>query len=1272
MKKKSFFAAFAALCVMILSAITLTGCSPDDEFNMSGNLNGNGEPTPDPDSEWYLDDVWKNQCVFVRDSTHTNTPNDSESSIAMSGLKYFELTIGGTLADRNELASVRDTGFVRGYNVNLAATVANYKVVLKDEGQNLPDSVEMKDGKFTVCNSEMPVTILPVEDVSLTVNGGPDGQTEFVFGTDKADDFKLESSEITRGYILFGKKGALQTRAVVEETTIPAEIHFVCKDGLDLIYGYTAVIATSLEERDEITAEFVDITDDGYVKYEITRTHLPDGTVNRYPGMIPVNAELTAAAIENQISENPGINLTSAREREYADAGDYNFVYNKFNSTVNASYINSVTVEFEGNPYQIEIPGGVWVTQAGISQPVIDTKSNDDYTLYTYTLNYNLTWKYNEIARPFKYAETTFTELVEKENDEIADTQLILTENGNNTVKLELVEYHTVNPDVTLGTWVVPAGLRLSCTPEFTIEDANLALSGGDISALTSWTANGSEQVTDNVTATRISRTYSATFNHGTDREIEFSQYETFTVSYENRTYSASVDRAALERPNIELTREVETTELSQKIWTVTYTAQTAVNEVDATQIWTITQNKTEDTGNIELTAQESANNTVTLTLTEYHTTGENTVLGTWVVPNGLTLTCTPEFSRENADQSLTGGDLSTVSDWRESTTERITDNVKATRIHKTYSAAFNQGTDRNISLSQYETYIVTYNNVDYSASVSRAEMNQTEISLSRESDTSERSETIWNVVYSAHTVSNSTNASQIWTIYQNKEQDEVEKIELSIQENGNNTVTLNLTEYHTLNNDVLLVSQTVPAGLSVSCTPEFNIENDNTSLTGGSVSTVSDWSSQGTRNLGNNVTATQIAKTFSAAFNHGTDRNITVSQYERFTLTYQNTEYSASVIRATLDNAVIGQPSIVDNAQMTQRSYPVSYTAKTARNSASGNQTWVITSEKPDNIVDYLVGSEVITLEGNQYFRNVSVTPVYSVSGNGRPYTAKINTQFTVSDNGTIVVTGEMGNLSLTRETTSNISAIRNDSVTGNRTRTTSVYAIGGQNPILYTEIDGVAALHGKQLMTLVPATSAVIENTGETYQDGLYTVTVYNIVYTITVDGKSVNHTQRLENRVLNAEPTIPGLEVDPDRIGSFARTEVYNNARSIKSQIDAGIFREIDNPSVKHFVAFDVASGAVLVNTVVSASELSVLDSKNGYCSLLKLDNQQPAVLYGNLSGNNYKQGFEYKALASGELNTFSDASITLERYSNPLINTLVSRGGYYQMGSDTIYK
>ena len=912
MKQKKFFAMIAA----VIALFAVTSCSPEDDFLMEGALQGSEKPVAPVDADWYLADAIRKDCVFVKDSTHVNEPNDSEVSILMSGLKYFELAIDGTMADKNHVEEERDTSFTRGYNVKLAATVANYKVILMDEGMTLPDSVEMKNGKFSVCNTEMPVSILPVEEVSFTVNGGVKGEIPFEFSTEaESADYRLETSKITRGYILFGKQGAAMTRAAVENSSKSAEIHFVCEDGLDLVYRYTAIISTSLEEKEVITTEFVDITSDGYVKYDVVRTQLPEGTATRYPGQVPVNAELIAKAIESSIQTTAGIALTSAGELEYTDARDYNFSFNKFNSLVNASYVNSVEIEFEGKNYTVVIPGTVWVSFAGASEPAID--NNNDYISYTYTLNYNLMWKNNEIYRPFMSASTSFTEMLEKDNDEVEGIDLTIKENGNNTVTLEVIEHHTVTEDVIVATWTVPAGLSVSCTPEFNIEDANLM-------------------------------------------------------------------------------------------------------------------------------------------------------------------------------------------------------------------------------------------------------------------------------------------------------------------------------------------------------------------LTGGSVSTVANWTDKGVESLNSDVKATKIAKTFAASFNHGTDKNVLVSQYEKFTVVYNGEEYSASVSRANLAQPAIKLTSEVDNKEKSEKTWTVSYTTSTEKNSAKATQKWVVTSEKSNDIVDRLVGNEIITLESNNFFRNVSVTPVYSVTGNGNAYTAKINTNFSVTDNGTIVVDGDLGNLSLRSENTANVSAIRNDSVTGNRTKTTAVYSINDKFPSLYIEIDGVASLYGTRLMTLVPTTTATINATGESFKDGLYTVNVYDIVYTITVAGESVNHTQRLENRVLNVEQTIPGLEVDPNRIGSFARTEVYNHARSTKSQVDAGIFQEIANPSVKHFVAFEVSTGKVLVNTVVSASELSVLDSKNGYCSLLKLDNQKPAVLYGNLDGNNYKQGFEYKALGDGELNTFSDASITIEGYSNPLIDTLVSKGAYYQMGSETTYK
>ena len=190
---------------------------------------------------------------------------------------------------------------------------------------------------------------------------------------------------------------------------------------------------------------------------------------------------------------------------------------------------------------------------------------------------------------------------------------------------------------------------------------------------------------------------------------------------------------------------------------------------------------------------------------------------------------------------------------------------------------------------------------------------------------------------------------------------------------------------------------------------------------------------------------------------------------------------------------------------------------------------------------------------------------------------------------------------------------------------------------------------------------------NQVSTHRDGVFNVTIYNMVHTIVINGETFTSENEVEERILDMDYTFDGYEVDPDYVNMAGRTKVYQNPnRETGHYADCIVFRKIDDHSSKMFVGwYDGASTPTVQTTNFTAKAGELL-------SLVWTNRWEAASLTGSsanaLKNGNYSDGYKYQSWESNGVNSFSAMTTNLEKYGNPYIESLIARDGYYELAGN----
>lgn len=323
-----------------------------------------------------------------------------------------------------------------------------------------------------------------------------------------------------------------------------------------------------------------------------------------------------------------------------------------------------------------------------------------------------------------------------------------------------------------------------------------------------------------------------------------------------------------------------------------------------------------------------------------------------------------------------------------------------------------------------------------------------------------------------------------------------------------------------------------------------------------------------------------------------------------------------------------------------------------------SAQQPAKILVAKKDAITGYELLLENIVLNGNQFFRDLKFNELHSVDGN-KEMLLNRNMNCFISDNGTIRVMSKIiGGVTIDGMTITNQTTPINDGgFTGFVTRSVQNSTVANQTATINVDIEGILSYQGVALGTYQPTieVASALEFITTNY-DGKYDITKYNIVYTISVDGKSITHRQSVEEWIVRPiDNTIPGYKVDPRYIGSFAWADLYNSGRtSAAGNAICGVFCKIDDDSKLILAAFD-SNGAPMIQDG-QPLRIAISNVPTTHSSLVWNGTVWEAGnLHGvpDLSEKNYRKGFEYTGLDNPALiNFISPTSITVHDLPNPL--------------------
>lgn len=136
------------------------------------------------------------------------------------------------------------------------------------------------------------------------------------------------------------------------------------------------------------------------------------------------------------------------------------------------------------------------------------------------------------------------------------------------------------------------------------------------------------------------------------------------------------------------------------------------------------------------------------------------------------------------------------------------------------------------------------------------------------------------------------------------------------------------------------------------------------------------------------------------------------------------------------------------------------------------------------------------------------------------------------ISNSGKIVIFAK-ANVSVKSDKT-NTSSINEGDWTGTRAARKVVYKVDSKEVTLDVAAD-VTLLYKKNNLknNLSIENVSYTLNQVSTHRDGVFNVTIYNMVHTIVINGETFTSENEVEERILDMDYTFPGWEIDPDYV-------------------------------------------------------------------------------------------------------------------------------------------
>lgn len=581
---------------------------------------------------------------------------------------------------------------------------------------------------------------------------------------------------------------------------------------------------------------------------------------------------------------------------------------------------------------------------------------------------------------------------------------------------------------------------------------------------------------------------------------------------------------------------------------------------------------------------------------------------------------------------------------------------VTADKMQRVDNFVFSHDYTERAVVKKHANFVLSYNGKTYQVKFEQNITSSVSLTKGDKSDVNGKVSQLYNAEYKATNGKSSANDSQVITISYEKGANTT----TPMVDNGNGTGSFDLND----GDGNKIKTYTVDLGISAQIRSTVAINNQDMGLgllssTPGSFSKVGTYSENG-------VTADKMKRTDVFAYDK-TSENLIVTANQNFKLTYEGKTYDIAFDNNVTSAVSLTKGQFSDTELKTMQIWNANYTVSGAKSKASAAQVITITYEKPqDQITGWEYLNDILVRQGNDFKTTVFGKEIHSIAENNKETEAFRMRNVLISNSGKIVIFAK-ANVSVKSDKT-NTSSINEGDWTGTRAARKVVYKVDSKEVTLDVAAD-VTLLYKKNNLknNLNIENVSYTLNQVSTHRDGVFNVTIYNMVHTIVINGETFTSENEVEERILDMDYTFPGYEVDPDYVNMAGRTKVYQNPnRETGHYADCIVFRKIDDHSSKMFVGwYDGASTPTVQTTNFTAKAGELL-------SLVWTNRWEAASLTGSsanaLKNGNYSDGYKYQSWESNGVNSFSAMTTNLEKYGNPYIESLIARDGYYELAGN----
>lgn len=581
---------------------------------------------------------------------------------------------------------------------------------------------------------------------------------------------------------------------------------------------------------------------------------------------------------------------------------------------------------------------------------------------------------------------------------------------------------------------------------------------------------------------------------------------------------------------------------------------------------------------------------------------------------------------------------------------------VTADKMQRVDNFVFSHDYTERAVVKKHANFVLSYNGKTYQVKFEQNITSSVSLTKGDKSDVNGKVSQIYNAEYKATNGKSSATDNQTITIGYEKGANTT----TPMVDNGNGTGSFDLND----GDGNKIKTYTVDLGISAQTRSTVTINNQDMGLgllssTPGSFSKVGTYSENG-------VTADKMKRTDVFAYDK-TSENLVVTANQNFKLTYEGKTYDIAFDNNVTSSVNLTKGQFSDTELKTSQIWNANYTVSGAKSKASAAQVITITYEKPqDQITGWEYLNDILVRQGNDFKTTVFGKEIHSIAENNKETEAFRMRNVLISNSGKIVIFAK-ANVSVKSDKT-NTSSINEGDWTGTRAARKVVYKVDSKEVTLDVAAD-VTLLYKKNNLknNLSIENVSYTLNQVSTHRDGVFNVTIYNMVHTIVINGETFTSENEVEERILDMDYTFDGYEVDPDYVNMAGRTKVYQNPnRETGHYADCIVFRKIDDHSSKMFVGwYDGASTPTVQTTNFTAKAGELL-------SLVWTNRWEAASLTGSsanaLKNGNYRDGYKYQSWESNGVNSFSAMTTNLEKYGNPYIESLIARDGYYELAGN----